>query len=160
MQDYMTCNAWRCYLDNLVFGQDIKGVVRRSLYRLTYYCQVVFCCPLKSLILNMCIWIFLLNYSSLFYFWSSLLQMLTWLLFTFQEMYTQVGPQFRDELQRHNLPTSFVSRQLQMIIYQFAISFSPLSRSWTNVNLVFNFYVSVCFSLCGFMEPNEKLIVN
>ncbi|XP_058195992.1 CLIP-associated protein [Rhododendron vialii] len=25
-----------------------------------------------------------------------------------EEMYTQVGPQFRDELQRHNLPTSFL----------------------------------------------------
>lgn len=31
-------------------------------------------------------------------------------MFPSQEMYTQVGPQFRDELQRHNLPTSFVSR--------------------------------------------------
>lgn len=35
------------------------------------------------------------------------LSLLIW-LFDFQEMYTQAGPQFRDELNRHHLPSSMV----------------------------------------------------
>lgn len=37
-------------------------------------------------------------------------------------MYTQVGPQFRDELQRHHLPTSVVSIMKEIVFYP-AIAF-------------------------------------
>lgn len=43
-------------------------------------------------------------------------------MFPFQEMYAQVGPQFRDELQRHHLPALVVSKMEEIVFYP-AIAF-------------------------------------
>lgn len=50
-----------------------------------------------------------------------------------QEMYTHIGPQFRDELLRHHLPTSMVNKLCSssavcyiLIVLSFAIFFNMI----------------------------------